>query len=165
MSPTAGVIRRLDGWIAMGVAIAASLALVVAVGASCWQVLGRFVFQAPSVWSEALTRLSLIWMVLLGSSVALRHGAFVAIDLAQDLTRGRVRRAIEAVTLMACLSMFAMLFWYGWSMAVRVRMQEMAGLEISMSWAYAAIPVGSVFAILGAIVHFLDRGRGREIVA
>lgn len=159
MNPNEGLIRRMDSWVATGVALAASAALVVAVGASFWQVLGRFVFQSPSVWSEALTRLALIWMVLLGSSVALRRGAFVAIDLAQGLTTGRVRRLIEGVTLLACLSMFAMLFWFGWSMALRVRMQEMAGLEVSMSWGYAAIPVGSAFAILGAIAHFHDQGR------
>lgn len=159
MNAAVGLIRRVDGWIAMGVAVAASFALMVAVGASFWQVLGRFVFQAPSVWSEALTRLALVWMVLLGCSVALRRGAFVAIDLARELTSGMTRRAIEFVTLLSCLSMFAMLFWYGWSMALRVRLQEMAGLEISMSWGYAAIPIGSAFAILGSVVHFIDLGK------
>lgn len=156
------LIQRVDGWIASGVAMAASFALVVAVGSSFWQVLGRFVFQAPSVWSEALTRLALVWMVLLGCSVALRHGAFVAIDLAKDLTSGRVRRTIELITLLSCLTMFTTLLWYGWSMAVRVRFQEMAGLEISMSWGYSALPIGAAFAILGSIVHFIDIGKEAE---
>ena len=26
-----------------------------------------------------------------------------------------------------------------------------------MSWGYAAIPVGAVFAMIGAVAHFLDR--------
>lgn len=42
-------------------------------------------------------------------------------------------------------------------MAERVQFQEMAGLEVSMSWGYAAIPVGAVFAMVGAVAHFLDR--------
>ena len=62
MSTIVTLIRRVDATVAMGVAIAASLALAVAALASFWQVIGRFVFQVPSTWSEALTRVALIWI-------------------------------------------------------------------------------------------------------
>ncbi|MBA4206308.1 TRAP transporter small permease [Pannonibacter phragmitetus] len=159
MSSVATLIRRIDGIVAGGVAAAASLALAIAVASSFWQVLGRFLFHTPASWSEALTRLALVWMVLLGISVALRKGALVAIDLAREATTGGVRRSIEAITLASCLIMFATLFWFGIATAQRVQMQEMAGLEISMAWGYAAIPVGSLFAALGAIVHFIQSGK------
>ncbi|ALV27681.1 TRAP transporter small permease [Pannonibacter phragmitetus] len=159
MSSVATLIRRIDGIVAGGVATAASLALAIAVASSFWQVLGRFLFHTPASWSEALTRLALVWMVLLGISVALRKGALVAIDLAREATTGGLRRSIEAVTLVSCLIMFATLFWFGIATAQRVQMQEMAGLEISMAWGYAAIPVGSLFAALGAIVHFIQSGK------
>lgn len=159
MSSAATLIRRTDRIVARGVAFAASLALAVAVASSFWQVMGRFLFHTPSSWSEALTRLALVWMVLLGISVALRKGALVAIDLAREATTGRLRRSIEATTLVSCLIMFITLFWFGIATAQRVRMQEMAGLEISMAWGYAAIPVGSLFATLGAIVQFIQSGK------
>ena len=44
-----------------------------------------------------------------------------------------------------------------YAMAERVKFQEMAGMEVSMAWGYAAIPIGAVFAMLGSIAHFLDR--------
>lgn len=159
MSSVSRFIRQIDGALAVGVAAAASIALAIAVASSFWQVMGRFVFHSPATWSEALTRLSLVWMVLLGISTALRKGAFIAIDLARERTSGRVRRSIEATTLVSCLIMFATLFWFGLAMSQRVRLQEMAGLDISIAWGYAAIPVGSVFAALGAIVHFIDLGK------
>lgn len=156
MRSNAHLLSRLDGAFARAVAAVAALALLVAVGSSFWQVMGRFVLQAPAVWSEALTRLALIWMVLLGISTALRKGAFIAVDIARDATEGRARRLVEGATLASCLILFATLFWFGISVAQRVRLQEMAGLEISMAWGYAAIPIGSLFAALGALVHFLD---------
>jgi TRAP-type C4-dicarboxylate transport system permease small subunit len=58
--------------------------------------------------------------------------------------------------------LIVVLFWFGWTMATRVQFQVMAGLEISMSYAYAAIPVGSAFAIIGAVAHFFDR-RAEEL--
>lgn len=155
MSAATRVLKRVDGALAAAVAAIAAAALLVAVASSFWQVLGRFVLQSPAAWSEALTRLALIWMVLLGVSTALRRGALIAVDLARDATTGRARLAIEAATLASCLVLFATLFWYGINVAQRVRMQEMAGLEISMAWGYAAIPIGSLFAALGATVHFL----------
>jgi TRAP-type C4-dicarboxylate transport system permease small subunit len=142
--------------------ILASLAMTVAVVAGMWQVVARFATETPSVWSEALVRTALIWMAFLGVAVALRAGALVSIDVAHRYSRGALRRTIEAATLAATLSMLGVMFWFGWIMAERVQFQEMAGLEVSMSWGYAAIPLGAAFAMMGAVAHFLDR-RSEEL--
>jgi TRAP-type C4-dicarboxylate transport system permease small subunit len=143
-------------------AIVASLALTVAVAAGLWQVVARFATETPSVWSEALVRTALIWMAFFGVAVALRAGALVSIDVAHRYSHGALRRGIEAAALAASLSMMGVMFWFGWMMAERVKFQEMAGLEVSMSWGYAAIPLGAVFAMMGAVAHFLDR-RSEEL--
>ena len=143
-------------------AILACIAMAVAVAAGLWQVVARFATETPSVWSEALVRTALIWMAFLGVAVALRAGALVSIDVAHRFSRGALRRALEAAALAGSLSMLGVMFWFGWIMAERVQFQEMAGLEVSMSWGYAAIPLGAVFAMMGAVAHFLDR-RSEEL--
>jgi TRAP-type C4-dicarboxylate transport system permease small subunit len=143
-------------------AVLASLAMTVAVVAGMWQVVARFATETPSVWSEALVRTALIWMAFLGVAVALRAGALVSIDVAHRYSRGALRRGLEAAALAASLSMLGVMFWFGWMMADRVKFQEMAGLEVSMSWGYAAIPLGAAFAMIGAVAHFLDR-RSEEL--
>jgi len=143
---------------ATGIAtVVASLALAIAVAAGAWQVVARFAINTPSIWSEALVRMALIWMAFVGIAVALRAGALVSIDVAHRYSRGAVRRSLEAASLAAVLSMLGVMFWFGWMMAERVKFQEMAGLEVSMSWGYASIPVGAAFAMIGAVAHFLDR--------
>jgi TRAP-type C4-dicarboxylate transport system permease small subunit len=48
----------------------------------------------------------------------------------------------------------------GWDYAQRGKVQSVAGLEdVSMFWAYLAMPVGGVFAILGALGNALDPKR------
>lgn len=143
-------------------AILACLALAIAVVAGLWQVFARFATETPAVWSEALVRTALVWMAYLGVAVALRAGALVSIDVAQRVATGALRRAIEAAALACTLSFMGVMFWFGWTMAQRVQFQEMAGLEVSMSWGYAAIPIGAVFAMVGAVAHFLDR-RNEEL--
>ena len=143
-------------------AILASIALTVAVAAGLWKVIARFATETPSVWSEALVRTALIWMAFLGVAVALRAGALVSIDVAHRYSGPALRRALEAAALAASLTILGIMFWFGWMMAQRVQFQEMAGLEVSMSWGYAAIPVGAVFGMIGAVAHFLDR-RSEEL--
>ncbi len=155
----AGLRRAVLGLDRFSTGLAAALAcaaLAVAFVAGLWQVISRFATATPAAWSEALVRTALIWMAFLGVAVALRAGALVAIDVAHRLARGAVRRALEAASLAATLSLLGVMFWFGWLMAERVRFQEMAGLEVSMSWGYAAIPVGAVFAMVGAVARFLD---------
>jgi TRAP-type C4-dicarboxylate transport system permease small subunit len=157
-----GLVLTLDR---IGTTIAAligCLALAVAVFAGLWQVVARFATETPSVWSEALVRTALIWMAFIGLAVAIRAGALVSIDIAHRLSRGALRSFLEGLSLASILSMLGVMFWFGWSMAERVKFQEMAGLEVSMAWGYAAIPLGAFFAMLGAVAHFLDR-RSEEL--
>ncbi len=144
---------RFTTTIATVIAIAA---LLVAVFAGFWQVVARFATETPSVWSEALVRTALIWMAFIGLAAAIRTGSLVSIDMAHRYSRGAMRRGIEAAVLAGNLSLMGVLFWFGWIMAERVQFQEMAGLEISISWGYAALPIGAAFAVLGALGQFLD---------
>jgi len=159
-----GLVLRLDHIGTTIAAIIACLSLAVALFAGLWQVVARFATETPSVWSEALVRTALIWMAFIGLAVAIRAGALVSIDIAHRLSRGALRATLEGLTLASILSMLGVMFWFGWSMAERVKFQEMAGLEVSMAWGYAAIPLGAVFAMLGAIAHFLDT-RNEELEA
>jgi TRAP-type C4-dicarboxylate transport system permease small subunit len=167
-TPAAGGLRQavlaLDR-VTTGLATAtACAALAVAVFAGAWQVVSRFATETPAVWSEALVRTALVWMALLGLAAALRTGSLVSIDIAHRLAPPRLRRGLEAASLAASLVLMGVLFWFGWTMAQRVRFQEMAGLEVSISWGYAAIPIGAAFAMLGALAGFLDR-RSEELEA
>ncbi|MBX9752460.1 MAG: TRAP transporter small permease subunit [Roseococcus sp.] len=145
---------RISTGIATAIAV---VALLVAVFAGFWQVVARFATETPSVWSEALVRTALIWMAFIGLAAAIRTGSLVSIDMAHRYSRGKIRRSIEAAVLAGNLSLMGVLFWFGWIMAERVKFQEMAGLEVSISWGYAALPIGAAFAVLGAIGQFLDR--------
>jgi C4-dicarboxylate transporter, DctQ subunit len=140
-------------------AMAAQVLLCLAVLSGLWQVFVRFVFNAPSEWSEVLTRFSLIWMVYLGVTLAVRQGAMVSIDLLFRLSRGHWRMGLELFITLATVALMATLAWNGVQVAWRIRFQEVAGLGFSMSWAYLAIPVGALFAIVAVIAHFFDPKR------
>ena len=149
---------RLVGGIVMAVAcIALGLAAVIGL----YQVGTRFILEEPSVWSEVLTRFLIIWSVFLGLSATIRGGALLSVDLLyRTVARTRYLRILQAMISLATLSFLIVMVWQGIDIVQRIRFQTLAGLEISISWAYAAIPVGAAFAILAVAAHYLDPRRG-----
>lgn len=151
------LLLRCDRFLTLAALAAASVFLGLAVVAGFWQVATRFVLSNPASWSETLVRVSLIWMVMLGLAGTLRQGALVSIDIAERLAKGAVRAVIRVLILVSNLSLLVVLCWFGAKISILVGGQTLAGLEVSIAWAYAAIPVGCALAIVGALAHFLDR--------
>jgi TRAP-type C4-dicarboxylate transport system permease small subunit len=135
------------------------VAMAVAACAGLFQVLTRFILQEPATWSEPLIRMMLIWMAYLGLAAAVRAGSLVSVDLLYRLVRGRQRRVLEGVIALATLALLAILFWFGIDLTGRVRFQNLAGLEIPVSYAYAAIPAGALVSMLAVVAHFFDPRR------
>ncbi len=130
-----------------------------AVASGFYQVLARFVLQSPSAWSEAITRASIIWAVMLGVALAFRQGAMLAVDFLHNRLGARRARLLEHLVLLIVLGFLGFLLWISIEMTWRVRFQNTPSLGISISWIYLAIPVGSALSIIGAIAYWLEGPR------
>lgn len=140
--------------------LAACAMLAVAAGLGMWQIVTRFVIQEPAEWTEVLIRFSLIWMVFLGVAQAFRIGAMVSVDVLYRLSGKRLRRALDTLVALAALVLLAVIIVVGWQYAQRGRVQTVIGLEnVSMFWAYLALPVGGVFSVLAVVGNWLDPKR------
>ena len=134
--------------------------LVIAAALGFWQILTRFVLEQPSEWTEVLIRFSLVYMVFFGIAAAFRQGAMVCVDVLYRWSGARTRRFLDWAVALVSIVLLAMIVWIGWDYAQRGKVQSVAGLEdMSMFWAYLAMPLGGVFAILGALGNALDPKR------
>ena len=99
-------------------------------------------------------------MVFLGIPTAFRLGAMVSVDVLYRWSGKRLRRVLDAVVAVAALLLVAVIIIVGWQYALRGRVQSVIGLEdVSMFWAYLALPVGGVFSVLAIIGNWLDPQR------
>lgn len=149
-------LRALDravAWLALHLAC---LLLAVISCLGLWQVVSRFVLSQPSTFTEEAMRRLLIWMVMLGVVVAFRYGALVCVDLMLRLSRGWWRQFVRTTITLASLAFLAVLVWFGVDLAWRVRYQTFASLDLSMAWAYAALPVGALLAMVSVIAFHFD---------
>jgi len=143
---------RYIAWVLEGL-VAALLAAAAGLGA--YQVLTRFVLHQPASWTEALTRVLLVWMVCLGAALAVRAGGLVAFDALRSVGGGRLGKCLQLVGLSFSTFFFLLLAWTGYQITERVRFQNLAGLEISIAWSYGALPVGGALAVLLAVLAFV----------
>lgn len=132
----------------------ALLAVIACLG--LWQVVSRFVLSQPSTFTEEAMRRLLIWMVMLGVVAAFRQGALVSVDLMLRLSTGTWRRFVRGFITASSLAFLAVLVWYGIDLSWRVRFQTFASMDISMGWAYAALPVGALLAMVAVAAHHID---------
>jgi TRAP-type C4-dicarboxylate transport system permease small subunit len=139
-------------------AACAMLALAALLG--LWQIVTRFIIERPAEWTEVLIRFSLIWMVFLGIAQAFRIGAMVSVDVLYRLAGQRFRRVLDTLVALAAWALLSVVVWVGWQYAQRGRVQTVIGLEdVSMFWAYLALPVGGVFAAIAVLGNWLDPKR------
>lgn len=121
-----------------------------------WQVVARFVLSQPSTWTEEIMRRLLIWCVMLGVVVALRQGVLVCVDLALRVTKGAWHTAVRLFITLATGAFLATIVYFGIQLTYRVRFQTFASIDISIAWAYAAVPVGGSLALIALAAHYLD---------
>ena len=134
----------------------ACLLLAVVSCLGLWQVVSRFVLSQPSVWTEEIMRRLLIWCVMVGVVVAIRHGAMVSVDLMLRLSKGTWRSMVRLIIWLSTSAFLATNLWYGVSLSWRVRFQTFASIDISMGWAYAALPAGAALGLIAVLAHNLD---------
>lgn len=152
----ADLLLALDRRVGRMVSAAACLLMLAATLAGLWQVLTRFILQAPADWTEVLTRTLLVWCVYLGIALAFRRGALVSVDLLRSRLTGGALRSLRVFITTAAVLFLALVAVLGAQLAWLTRFQLLVGLEIPMYWAYLSIPVGSALATLGVLAHHFD---------
>jgi TRAP-type C4-dicarboxylate transport system permease small subunit len=154
------VFLGLEKWTTFFSTLVACLMLAMAASLGMFQIITRFVLETPAEWTEVMIRFSLIWMVFMGIPAAFRQGAMVSVDVLYRVSGPGMKRMLDAVVALAALSLVTVIIWWGWDYANRGKVQSMIGLEdVSMFWAYLAMPVGAVFSVIGIIGNWLDPQR------
>lgn len=155
-----GAILRFEHYATALATTGACAMLVIASALGMWQIVTRFIIERPAEWTEVLIRFSLIWMVFLGIPLAFRIGAMVSVDVLYRWSGQRLRRVLDTLVSLAALLLVSVIIVIGWDYARRGSVQSVIGLEdVSMFWAYLAMPVGGVFCVVAIVGHWLDPQR------
>lgn len=144
----------------------AVLALLVMVFAAGYQVIARYIFLAPPVWTEELARRSMVWTGMLGASVAFRDRLdpnlfpeILNIMGPTGKTLGLIRAAGAALFAIPILyfSMFGPNFNLARGFLGRSLERSAEMIDLSMIWFTAAVPVAFTLILVHAAAQLAMR--------
>ena len=130
--------------------LVAGLALMsVVVG---WNVVARYFIGNALPWADEVARYTMIWLAFLGSGLALREGAHVAIANAQEALPNQAQKYLRIFILLILFAFFAFMVWIGIDYMNRMAVQKSAALRVPMKWVYAAMPAGFVLMFIHLVL-------------
>jgi TRAP-type transport system small permease protein len=122
--------RGLDG--------AAALLLLAILAVTAARVVGRYVLGAGMPWSEELTRLLFIWLVLIGAART-RH---MAIDLLPSVSRPRIAAGLKLFAAALGIGLLALLVRQALVLVELTAFDRFTALGVSVQYLYWAVVVG-----------------------
>ena len=110
------------------------------------QVLNRWFFQSPLLWTVDVSLLLLVWSVLLGAALGVRHGAHYVVDVLPRSNSGLLK-ALDVMIHVIIISMGLVyaVEGYRYAMAGGRRLLGMTGIRAI--WAMASMPVYGVLSV------------------
>ncbi|MGO2133572.1 MAG: TRAP transporter small permease subunit [Halomonas sp.] len=113
------------------------------------EVVARYAFNAPTIWTQDIAITLQIWFTYLGMAYVLRQRELIRITAVISLLGPRMRQAAEGFALTVILLFSVMAVIYGWdivSESIRLGRRQPTILELP-SW-IAELPVVAGFALL-----------------
>jgi C4-dicarboxylate transporter DctQ subunit len=117
------------------------------------QVVFRYGMESSLSWSEELARYLFVWVIFIGTSVAVRRGQHIAMTAIAEALPEPVRSFATALALIAFISFLLLLVWACIPLIANARFTVSSELEIPIAWVYAAAPIGSLLSVL----HLVNR--------
>lgn len=112
------------------------------------EVILRYGFGSSLIFTEELSRYTMVWVAFLGGVIALRDGAHVATGGIGDRFGPTVGKIASLVADGLALLFLLTLTWASIQTLPNQRDQYTITLNISIFWFYLAIPVGAVLMAL-----------------
>ena len=119
-----------------------------------YQVVTRYVFNAPSAISEILSQYLFVWMIMFGSAYVYGSREHLTIDIIKDKFSPKVSMVVNIITNVALFAFIAVVCVYGgYLYTVKSAPQVDPQLGISKAILYSSLPITGVVTLFYAVYN------------
>ncbi len=109
------------------------------------QIFSRFVDFIPRyIWTEEAARFCLIWLIMLGATIAVRDGTHFDVDVLPAPETNKAKAIGQFVVHLSMLLVAMTFIIFGWRFALFGLQQDSEMTGINMLWIHAAWPVAGI---------------------
>lgn len=115
----------------------------------CLQIASRFTSFVPRyVWTEEVARFTFVWIIMIGSMLAVRDGTHFDLDVFPPPRSTRGRALAQAIKHLAMFVVAATFAWFGIEFLQLGLEQESDLTGVNMAWVHGAWPIaGAVYGL------------------
>lgn len=145
--------KRITDLLANALLFIAGVLITISTVSLLIQVISRYFFNAPTVWSEELAIFCFVWSTMLAVPVAFLRREHIVIDFAVNALPRSLRRLVNPLTDLICAVTLAVLGYFAVQLLHAAGRQSLSGLTmlfkttIPLSSLYLAIPVGCFLCV------------------
>lgn len=156
--------KAADGLLRLGI-ITVFFVLLICVS---WQVISRYVLNAPSTVTDELARFLFMWLALIGGAYTYGQGRHLAIDLLPLSLQGRSRQIVEAMITLLIVGFALLIMVKGGGQLMQKTLasgQISPSLQLKMGWVYGAVPISGLIICAYGIGNLLKIAKGQQILS
>jgi TRAP-type C4-dicarboxylate transport system permease small subunit len=127
------------------------------------QVVYRYLLVQPLYWSEELARYLFVWVSILGATLGLQKRGHFGLDFFYRMLPGQQRRFLQFLIHLFVECVIFVILIQGVKLVQATVLQKSPAMEISMSWAYACLPVGAGLMVIHLLVIILKDVRCKDV--
>ena len=139
------------------------LLLLAMTGLILFQILGRYVFNYSISWSEEAAIFAQVWLVMLGSGIAMRNRNHVGVDVLIAMCPTAVQRVAKAVSFLLGVWLLIVIIVGSFSLIAIGLVVKSAAMQIPLAVPYIALPVGLSYFLLEFGLATLPEIRGAPV--
>jgi TRAP-type C4-dicarboxylate transport system permease small subunit len=140
--------RRLAGWLYRRAENVLALMLVLMFAAFLLQIVFRYVLDLPVGWTNEVSVILWIWLVLFGAAFVIREEEEIRFDLIYASVGARARRVMFTVAAVALILLYAVSLPAVFDYVTFMKVEKTAYLKIRFDWLYSIYIVFVVATIL-----------------
>ena len=144
-------LRPLAAWLYRRCENLLALMIGVMFAAFLLQVVFRYLLNWPTGWSNELTVVMWIWVVLFGAAFVVREAEEIRFDLVYGAVRDRTRRGMTILSAIALIGLYVWSFPAVYDYVTFMKVQKTAYLKIRFDWLYSIY----VIFVLAVIARYL----------
>lgn len=123
-----------------------------------YEVVSRYIFNAPTIWSGELCQYGLCFATMLGGGYTLLVDKHIRVDIIYRKFNFKRRAVIEMATWWIVIVFLLVLIWKGGELAIDAYLgneKSMTFMEVPMYYSLALVPIGASLLLLQAVARMI----------
>ncbi len=158
------VVKAVNDWLCKIENIFNSIALVVVLVVISAQIICRYVFTSPLIWSEELSRYLYVWIAWIGCAFCTGTRSNITVPVIFDNLPQKAKCVLTVAGNLIILVMFGYLLYCSAQYAVSQLAFMASTMQISRFWMFAALPLGigltMVQLVLDTVLFVAENRKG-----